>query len=427
MKDSTAPPQTTTNAWTRAGISYATALFVLAATLLGFAVHGAGGFLVQHDWPVALFFLVYGLFTISIGYRSANNDYYSFDRISQVASILVLGPVDAAWVNGLASLLYPLHRLWRGVPPREVLYASLNNAGIMTLIVLAAGFAYAAVGGPLPLGALTGASILAVLVLVLVMQGLNDLAMLGLSLVSGRGARGFFAPFSHALELGASAAGVLVALVCNRLELPTVALLLAVLGVGMLALRQFALMRLRLERIITERTRSLRDKSRELERLASQDMLTGLHNRRHAEGWLARHLGPGVWPAPPLTVALADIDGFKQINDQHSHATGDEVLRRVAAMLREHCRHEDLVARYGGEEFLFCFPRTELREALALCETLRAAVAGMDWSDLGLRHRVTLSFGLAVRRPESSLDSLLRFADERLYAAKHDGRNRVVA
>jgi diguanylate cyclase len=86
-----------------------------------------------------------------------------------------------------------------------------------------------------------------------------------------------------------------------------------------------------------------------------------------------------------------------------------------------------MLARYGGEEFLFCFPRTDLREALNLCEKLRAAVAAADFSDLGLNRSVTLSFGLATRRADSSLDSLLRLADQQLYVAKDAGRNRVVA
>ncbi|HUG72757.1 MAG TPA: GGDEF domain-containing protein [Steroidobacteraceae bacterium] len=413
--------------WTRAGVAYAAVLFVFAAALLAFALQRAGGPLPQHGWPHALFFLGYGLFTISVGYRAPNRDYYSFDRVAQVASILVLGPVDAAWINGLASLLYPLQRLRLGVPLRQVLCASMNNAGIMTLTVLAAGSLYVAIGGAVPLLSLTGASIVALLVLVLAMQLLNDAAMLGLARLSGRDTRGSFSGFSYAMELGSGAAAVLVALVYNRMELPVLVLLLAVLGAGMLALQQFAVMRTRLEGIVEERTRSLLDKTRELEVQATHDNLTGLFNRRYADQWLTRQLDTDARLSQPLTVALADIDDFKQINDRHSHATGDAVLRRVAAILRERCRQSDMLARYGGEEFLFCFPRTEMREGLALCETLRAAVEDADWSALGLGGSVTLSFGLAARRPESSIDSLLRLADERLYMAKNAGRNQCVA
>jgi diguanylate cyclase (GGDEF)-like protein len=413
--------------WTRAGITYAAGLFVLASVLLTFALMREGGFLTVHGWPHALFFLCYGLFTITVGYRAPNRDYYSFDRVAQVSSVLVLGPVDAAWINGLASLLYPLQRLRHGVPLQQVLFASMNNAGIMTLMLLVAGSVYVAIGGAVPLLGLTGASILPLLVLVVGMQLLNDAAMLGLAKVSGRSSRGSFSGFSVGMELGSGAAAVLVALVYNGMDLAVLVLLLAVLGAAMLALQQFAVMRTRLEGIVEDRTRSLLDKTQELEVLATHDNLTGLSNRRYADQWLTRQLDPAARQTQPLTVALADIDGFKQINDRHSHATGDAVLRQVAAILQKHCRQGDVLARYGGEEFLFCFPRSDMREALAVCETLRAAVAGADWSASGLGGSVTLSFGLAARRPDSTLDSLLRRADERLYMAKNAGRNQCVA
>jgi diguanylate cyclase (GGDEF)-like protein len=407
---------------------YAAVIFTVAAAAVGIAVDRAGGPLPQGQWLTAAFFFGYGLFTISVGYRGPNRHYYSFDRISQVASILVLGPVDAAWINGLASLAYPLHRLRLGVPSRSVLGAALANSGIMSLMVLGAGSAYTAIGGAAPLLQLHGADIWSVLLLVVLMQVVNDIGMLGLTLASGRAIRGAFSPFSHALELCSAAAAVVVALVYNRLDPAAFILLLFVLGIGMLALRQFAVMRNRLEGIVEERTQSLREQSLELERQATHDNLTGLFNRRYADSWLVQQLEHLHRHHPqPLTVALADIDNFKQINDRHSHATGDEVLRRVAALLRQNCRAGDMVARYGGEEFLFCFPRTELREALGLCESLRSAVAAGNWAELGLPHGVTISFGVAARRGDSTLDSLLRQADGRLYAAKDDGRNRVVA
>src|SRR5690606_26213880 len=138
-------------------------------------------------------------------------------------------------------------------------------------------------------------------------------------------------------------------------------------------------------------------KTLELERLATQDNLTGLFNRRYADAWIKQQLELEGRHPQQLTVAMADIDYFKQINDHHSHAVGDAVLRRVAAILQQRCRASDMLARYGGEEFLFCFPATALAEAQALCETLRNAVAAADWSDLGLHRGVTLSFGVAAQ------------------------------
>lgn len=428
MTDSFAtPPTPAQDDWTRAGVVFALAMFVAAALALALVLRHSGGLLTDRSWPIAVFFVGYGLFTISVGYRGPNQHYYSFDRIAQVASILVLGPVDAAWINGLASLVYPLHRLRQGVPARNVLYASLVNSGVMTLSVLAAGLLYTRIGGEVPLVTLDGGAVVALLVLVLAMQVVNDVAMLALNVLLGRGRADAFSVFSFALELGASATGMLVALIFNRLELPVFLLLLTVLGVGMLALRQFAVMRYRLVGIVDERTRSLLEKTLELERLATQDNLTGLYNRRYADAWLAQQIELESRHPQQLTVALADIDFFKQINDRHSHATGDAVLRRVAAILQGRCRAADMVARYGGEEFLFCFPSTGLREAQDLCESLRSAIAGADWSQLGLAEPVTLSFGLASGPPGASLESLLRQADSRLYAAKDSGRNRVMA
>jgi diguanylate cyclase (GGDEF)-like protein len=426
MTDQTAPPKTA--AWTRAGSLFAATLFVLAVIVVGLMLRRQGGPMPDGQWLPALFFFVYGLFTISVGYRGPSQHYYSFDRISQVASILVLGPVEAAWINGLASLVYPLHRLRQGVGLRNVLNASLVNSGTMALSILGAGLLYTTIGGTVPLMALDGPRIVvALLLLVVAMQVLNDTCMLALSLLMREGRAGTFTLFPYALELGSAAAAVVVAMVYNRLELPVFVLLLAVLGLGMLALRQFAVMRYRLVGIVEERTRSLLEKTLELERLATQDNLTGLFNRRYADAWLAQQLQMEARHPQQLTVALADIDHFKDINDQYSHATGDEVLRRVSDILQKRCRSADLVARYGGEEFLFCFPGTGLQEAQHLCESLRVEIASNDWRGLGLAKGVTLSFGLASGVPGSTLESLLREADTRLYTAKNSGRNRVVA
>ena len=406
----------------------------LAVGLFGSAVMIVGGALLVQGSPaldsrpgVVLFFLLYGLFTISIGYRHPNVGYYSFDRVSQVASILVLGPVDAAWVNGIASLVYPWHRIFRGVPVRDVLFASLFNSGLMASIVLLAGLAYTALGGSVPLLSLGGLTPLLLVGLVLLMQALNDFGMLGLMLAARRSLSGFFQAFSVALELGSGAAAVLVAIVFNSMSSAIFALLLGVLSLGMLALRQFANMRQRLEAVVAERTRSLESKTRELEQLVIRDNLTGLYNRRHAEEFLARQLARDERKGSVSAIALADIDLFKQINDRHSHATGDQVLRQVSSILKARCRKSDMIARFGGEEFLICFPEANAERANAICETLRVAVSGHNWKSFGLRLPVTISFGVAESRNEITADTLLAEADSRLYEAKRGGRNRVVA
>jgi diguanylate cyclase (GGDEF)-like protein len=410
-----------------ADLWYAIGLFAAAALAVAIAIRQQGGVLLTHDADVAVFFLAYGLFTIAIGYPHPHFGYYSFDRVSQVASVLVLGPVDAAWINGLASLIYPWHRVLKGTSPSSALVASINNSGMMALMILLAGLLYTSLGGPVPLRELTPVNVALLLGLVLAVQVLNDLGMLGALRASGGSPSKFFNVFSIGLELGSAATAVLVAIVFNVMDTAVFALLLGVLTLGMLSMRQFAFMRYRLELLVEERTRDLHEKSLELERQATQDMLTGLYNRRYADEFLERQLEGSKRRPERFAIALADIDMFKQINDGHSHATGDDVLRKVADIMRSRCRTTDVIARYGGEEFLLCFPDTNINAATRLCEELRGAVESADWSPLGLGDGVTLSFGIAACGPDSTRDSLLGKADLHLYAAKRRGRNRVVA
>lgn len=413
--------------WRRREAAYAIALFAIAvATLTAVTLQTPQPF-ANTETDSLLFFLLYGLFTISIGYHHPNIGYYSFDRVSQVASILVLGALPAAWVNGIASLLYPWHRLRSGTPLRDVCLASLHNSGLMTLIVLICGSLYTMLGGVVPLNSIDGRAVMLLIVLVASMQVLNDLGMLAMLRAGQRDTSGFFQSFAIALELGSGATAVLVAVVYNAMDVQLFILLLGVLTFGMLALRQFASMRLGLEQIIEERTESLRLKTLELEQLATQDILTGLFNRRYADAYLNQQLAQAARERKTLSVALGDIDLFKQVNDQHSHGVGDEVLRMVADTLRARCRKGDMIARYGGEEFLICFPDTNLSQARRLCNELRAAVEQQAWSRLGLDSDVTMSFGIAESRPTDSANSLVDDADSRLYAAKNTGRNRVVA
>jgi diguanylate cyclase (GGDEF)-like protein len=412
--------------WSRAEAAWAIGLFVLAAALVGAALASQGSDAIANGPGTALFFLLYGILTISIGYQHPGIGYYSFDRVAQVASILVLGAVDAAWVNGLASLIYPWHRLLKGVAFRNVLLASLYNSGMMATLVLVCGLGYQALGGQIPLIAIGGFMPLLLVGLVLAMQALNDLGMLGLLVVGGRSLKGFFQSFSVGLELGSGITAVLVALVYNSMSREVLVLLLAVLTLAMLALQQFARMRQKLEEVVAERTRSLEEKSRELEEQAIRDNLTGLYNRRYADAFLTQQLEYGRRHRRTSAVALADIDWFKQINDRHSHATGDEVLKRVAGILTTRCRKTDMIARYGGEEFLICFPDTEVDQANATCEALRLSIENHDWKSLGLSVPVTISFGVAHSRGEVAPHDLIKEADINLYRAKNRGRNLVV-
>jgi len=156
------------------------------------------------------------------------------------------------------------------------------------------------------------------------------------------------------------------------------------------------------------------------------DRLTGLPNRRYIETLLDQAMAAARRTRRPLVLALADLDHFKQINDRHGHAAGDEVLCHAASILSRAFRRSDVIARYGGEEFVILFPETEPAAAAERLEQLRAEVARHSVPVSGAEVPITLSVGLAVfpHDGESPADLLAR-ADQRLYAAKRAGRNRV--
>lgn len=162
------------------------------------------------------------------------------------------------------------------------------------------------------------------------------------------------------------------------------------------------------------------------EQLAQLDPLTGLNNRRAFYDKTNALWSQAVRHAHPTSVMLFDIDRFKQINDAHGHAHGDDVLKAVARMLRDSIREEDILARWGGEEFIVFLPETGRDEGMALAERLRAATADLRVPGEAGDTRVTASIGIAQAESEHfTLDALIASADECLYQAKQQGRNRV--
>jgi diguanylate cyclase (GGDEF)-like protein len=211
------------------------------------------------------------------------------------------------------------------------------------------------------------------------------------------------------------------------MEFSVFALLIFGMSLGMMVLKQYAEMRTELEVLVDQRTEELRLKSLELERQATHDKLTGLLNRRYADDFLQREIENSKRHDREFTIALADIDHFKLVNDHHSHAEGDKVLRRVAEILTNRCRKTDVVARYGGEEFLLCFPDTSADFAEQICSQIRSAVEKTDWSDIADSIKITISFGIAEVGVNSRRTTILSDADTRLYQAKNKGRNRIVS
>jgi two-component system cell cycle response regulator len=163
---------------------------------------------------------------------------------------------------------------------------------------------------------------------------------------------------------------------------------------------------------------------------AITDALTGLHNRRYMETHLSRLAGEALHKGRSLSVLIADIDHFKGVNDTHGHDIGDIVLKEFATRLKRTVRGMDLACRLGGEEFVVIMPDTDLDQACQAAERIRSQIASETF-DIGKSRpllRVTASVGVAaLERAEDSAETILKRADQALYTAKRNGRNRVVA
>ncbi|MCG5514103.1 sensor domain-containing diguanylate cyclase [Ectothiorhodospira shaposhnikovii] len=159
-----------------------------------------------------------------------------------------------------------------------------------------------------------------------------------------------------------------------------------------------------------------------LRRMATIDLLTGLPNRSFGEQLLEREWYRAGRYAEGFSIIMADIDHFKAINDQHGHGVGDQVLSRVGQLLQDLVRRSDSAIRWGGEEFLILVPKTHLRDAVELAERVRAGIGRHAHPTVG---HVTLSFGVACYREGDTRKTLLRRADDALYAAKEAGRDCV--
>ena len=167
----------------------------------------------------------------------------------------------------------------------------------------------------------------------------------------------------------------------------------------------------------------------EIYRLTIIDALTDIHNKRYLLEFLDRELARSARYGRPLTLILFDIDHFKAVNDELGHLGGDFTLREVAASVKTTVRKEELFARYGGEEFIVVLPETDHDGALVVAERLRALVERHLFQYEGKTFPVTISVGVATTAGEEGLmpTDLIRMADEHLFRAKRDGRNRVVA
>jgi diguanylate cyclase (GGDEF)-like protein len=161
----------------------------------------------------------------------------------------------------------------------------------------------------------------------------------------------------------------------------------------------------------------------ELQELSTHDPLTGLSNRRNFTRIFVDELARISRRNAELSLIFADLDHFKVINDTHGHHVGDQVLKATAAHLRSCCRHYDTPARWGGEEFVILLPDTDEQDAIIIAERIRISL--QDGIRPAISFPVTISIGVAEYLDGETLDTLVERADQALYQAKQQGRNRV--
>jgi diguanylate cyclase len=159
------------------------------------------------------------------------------------------------------------------------------------------------------------------------------------------------------------------------------------------------------------------------------DPLTGLGNRKYFDRMIDTAVQHALAHGEPLSLLMFDIDHFKSFNDSYGHLTGDQVLRLVGMSLKQTIKGQDITARYGGEEFAVVLPNTALRQALTVADHIRRAVMAKELKKKStgeILGRVTISVGVSMLKPGDDTDSLIERADACLYAAKRNGRNRVI-
>ena len=168
---------------------------------------------------------------------------------------------------------------------------------------------------------------------------------------------------------------------------------------------------------------ALRGYQGRLETMASRDKLTGVTSRQVFDSLFQQALASCQRKNQPLSVALLDIDHFKQVNDSHGHGQGDHVLQRVAHIIQLHIRDSDVVCRWGGEEFLLMLTNCSQQDAVERVEALRKAIAAWLFELEQTRIAVTVSAGVAQYRDDEVMSALIERADKALYQAKDAGRN----
>jgi two-component system, cell cycle response regulator len=190
------------------------------------------------------------------------------------------------------------------------------------------------------------------------------------------------------------------------------------------------LARLKAGQRVLQLEQSLREATEKIHQLSITDPLVGTYNRRYLNDHLIQEVERARRYGRPLAAVMADLDFFKNVNDQHGHQAGDDVLRGFVELAKASIRSSDWLARYGGEEFVVVLPETDVPGAASTAEKIRACCATTPFETSAGRLVVTASFGVAALEPGSgpigaAAEALLRRADAALYRSKNEGRNRI--
>jgi len=182
-----------------------------------------------------------------------------------------------------------------------------------------------------------------------------------------------------------------------------------------------------LEQKVKQRTRDLEATKDELKYLATTDSLTKLYNRRYFTEVLENHYNLAKREDTDLSLMMLDIDDFKNVNDTYGHQMGDAVIVSISNILVEHTRKSDIVCRFGGEEFIVLLPRTNLEGTINIAETIRDLVERRAIKHEDNTLKITVSIGVSEVNKDENIEKSIKYADDALYKAKEDGKNRVVS